>query len=95
MIRHTVTFKLKYQNGSLEENEFLEQARKLSSLPTVSKFECLKEISQNNDYDFGLSMEFDDMDAYEAYNNHPMHVSFVQDYWIPQVVGYIELDYQV
>ena len=95
MIRHTVTFKLKYQNGSIEESEFLNAARKLSSLPAVQKFECLKEIGEKNNYDFGLSMEFEDMNAYEAYNNHPNHVRFVQDYWIPQVIDFIEIDYEL
>ena len=94
MIRHTVTFKLKHQSGSIEESAFLDAARKLSSLPMVQKFECLKEIGQKNDFDFGLSMEFDDMNAYNAYNDHPSHVSFVQDIWIPQVIDFIEIDYE-
>lgn len=95
MIRHTVTFKLKHENGSKEEGEFLDEARKLSSLPTVQKFECLKEVGKKNDYDFGLSMEFDDMDAYAAYNNHPEHIGFVQNVWIPQVIDFIEIDFEL
>lgn len=95
MIRHTVTFKLKHQNGSTKESAFLDAARKLSSLPTVQNFECLKEIGEKNNYDFGLSMEFEDMNAYEAYNNHPSHISFVQNNWIPQVIDFIEIDYEL
>jgi hypothetical protein len=95
MIRHTVTFKLKHRSGSSEEQEFLDEARKLSSLPTVQKFACLKEIGKKNNYDFGLSMEFEDMSAYEAYNNHPDHITFVQETWIPQVADFIEIDYQL
>ena len=94
MIIHTVTFKLKHPSGSTEESAFLEAARKLSTIPNVQKFECLKEISKNNNFDFGLSMEFEDMDNYQAYNNHPEHVSFVQTMWIPQVSDYIEIDYE-
>ena len=95
MIRHTVTFKLKHPQGSKNESEFLDAARKLSSLPTVQKFECLKEIGRKNNFDFGLSMEFEDMNAYEAYNNHPSHISFVQNVWIPQVIDFIEIDYEL
>ena len=95
MIRHTVTFKLKHQSGSTEESEFLGAARKLSSLPSVQKFECLKEIGKKNNFDFGLSMEFEDMDAYEANNNHPDHIDFVKNTWIPQVIDFIEIDYEL
>jgi len=95
MIRHTVTFKLNHQHGSSEEQAFLNEARKLSSLPTVKKFECLKEIGKKNNFDFGLSMEFEDNSAYQAYNNHPTHVKFVQELWIPQVVDFIEIDYEL
>ena len=95
MIRHTVTFKLKHENGSTEEAAFLEIARTLSSLPTVQKFECLKEIGKKNNFDFGLSMEFEDITAYEDYNNHPKHIDFVENYWIPQVIDFIEIDYEL
>jgi hypothetical protein len=95
MIRHTVTFKLKHENGSIEETSFLEAARKLSTLPTVQKFECLKEIGKKNNFDFGLSMEFENKKDYEAYNDHPTHVDFVQNKWIPEVIDFIEIDYEL
>ena len=44
MIRHTVVFKLKHEANSTAEHHFLEQARKLKSLPTVLNFECLQQI---------------------------------------------------
>ena len=40
-------------------------------------------------------MEFADQAAYEAYNEHPDHVAFVQDIWIPEVTDCIEIDYAV
>jgi len=95
MIRHTVTFKLKHEKGSIEETDFLAAAMKLSSLPTVDKFECLKEIGKKNNFDFGLSMEFEDINAYEVYNNHPSYIRFVQNVWVPEVVDFIEIDYQL
>ena len=95
MIRHTVTFKLKHKFGSIEEQSFLEAALELSHLPNVQKFECLKQIGTKNNFDFGLSMEFENMQDYDSYNNHPEHISFVNNVWIPQVIDFIEIDYQL
>ena len=95
MIRHTVTFKLKHEKASQQESSFLEAAKSLADLPTVQNFECLKQIGKKNDFDFGLSMEFVDMAAYEAYNKHQNHVDFVNNRWIPEVLDFIEIDYEI
>ena len=94
MIRHTVVFKLKHPAGSQPELDFLRSAQKLLEIPTVKNFECLRQISEKNGYDFGLSMEFESSDDYETYNMHPFHVEFVQTRWIPEVADFMEIDYK-
>ncbi len=94
MIRHTVVFKLKYSKGSSEEREFLEAAMKLSSIPGVQHFECLRQTSKKNNYDYGISMEFDTINAYEGYNQHPDHVAFVKTFWMESVTDFMEIDYE-
>jgi len=94
MIRHTVVLKLKYPKGSPEEKEFLTAAARLSSLPGVHKFESLRQTGKKNDFDYGLSMEFDNMEAYEGYNQHPDHIRFVQTYWAKYVEKFLEIDYE-
>jgi heme-degrading monooxygenase HmoA len=94
MIWHTVTFKLK-NNDAIFAREFLAEARKLAAIPGVQKFECLKQTSQKNHFEYGLSMEFVDQPTYDAYNTHPDHVHFVQQIWIPNVEDFLELDYVV
>ena len=93
MIRHTVVFKLKHPAGSQPELDFLRSARKLSEISKVRNFECLRQISEKNGYNFGLSMEFDSSADYENYNSHPQHVEFVQTRWIPEVTDFMEIDY--
>lgn len=95
MIRHTVVFKLKHAAGSAAENAFLEAADVLADIPGVEKFEKLKQVSAKNDYAFGFSMEFKDQAAYSIYNDHPWHVAFVKDRWIPEVSQFMEIDYVV
>ena len=95
MIRHTVVFRLKHAQDSAAERLFLEGALVLAYLPTVQKFERLKQISSKNNYHFGFSMEFADQESYDAYNEHPQHVAFVRDKWIPEVDAFLEIDYVV
>jgi Stress responsive A/B Barrel Domain len=93
MIRHTVIFNLKHAPGSEAEAMFLKAADILAAIATVQKFEKLRQVSSNNDYDFGFSMEFADQAAYSFYSDHADHVAFVKDRWIPEVAKFLEIDY--
>jgi hypothetical protein len=92
-IRHTVVFTLKHQIGSPEEADFILAIKKLASIPGVEKFEFMKQISKKNNYDYGLSMEFADQKAYDAYNSHPDHVAFVNNRWMKEVKDFMEIDF--
>lgn len=93
MIRHTVVFTLKHAQGSAEEKKFLADAMILAKIPTVRKFEQLKQVSRKNDYKFGFSMEFDDQAGYDTYDRHPDHVAFVENRWKKEVTDFLEIDY--
>ena len=93
MIRHTVVFSLKHPGGSPAEAAFLAAAKILAEIPGVERFEQLRQVSRKNDYAFGFSMEFKDHAAYSAYNDHPAHVAFVRDRWVPEVAKFMEIDY--
>jgi hypothetical protein len=93
MIRHTVVFRLKHRPGSAEEASFLSAGKALADIPGVERFEQLKQVSPKNDYHFGYSMEFADQAAYSRYNDHPVHVAYVRDRWIPEVETFLEIDY--
>jgi len=92
-VRHTVAFTLVHEEGSPEERDFLEAAEQLADIPGVEAFELLAEVSPKNGYTFGISMEFADGAAYDRYNEHPDHISFVQQRWLPEVSEFLELDY--
>ena len=94
MIRHTVAFRLKHGKGSAEEKSFLAAADVLSTIPYVERFEKLRQIGPKSDYAFGFSIEFDDEAAYRGYNEHPDHVRFVQQRWVPEVAAFLEIDYE-
>lgn len=92
-IRHTVTFSLTHDAGSAEELAFLDDALVLASIPGVQNFERLVQVSAKNDTSFGFSMEFADQAAYDSYTEHPDHVAFVRDRWVPEVESFVEADF--
>jgi hypothetical protein len=94
MIRHSVIFKLKVAKNSPEERDFFIAAKKLAGIPGVQKFECLKQSSKKNKFDFGISMEFAGQKLYDEYSNHPDHVQFIQQYWLKYVEDFLEIDYE-
>jgi stress responsive alpha/beta barrel protein len=94
MIRHTVAFRLKHPAGSELETTFLADGQRiLTAIPGVAEFEVLEQVSAKNNFRHGFSMEFDGQAAYDAYNNHPDHVAFVRDRWLPEVDEFLEIDY--
>jgi heme-degrading monooxygenase HmoA len=95
MIRHTAVFRLKHAAGSAAERAFLAAIRALKAIPGVNAFEILRQVSPKNDFTFAVSMEFADDAAYQGYNNHPAHVAFVRDCWVPEVAAFMEIDYVV
>jgi hypothetical protein len=92
-IRHTVSFRLRHAAGSPEESSFLASASELAAIDGVEAFELLCQVGAKNDFRFGISMEFADQAAYDGYNEHPAHVRFVAERWIPEVSDFLELDY--
>ncbi len=95
MIRHTVVFKLKHRKDSREEAAFLKAASKLSLISGVHNFECLHQISKKNNFDFGISMEFDSAHDYDNYSNHPDHLNFVHHIWLKEVESFMEIDFEL
>jgi heme-degrading monooxygenase HmoA len=91
-IRHSVVFTLTHSEGSASETGFLEAVARLEAIPGVEAFELMREVSPKNDYRFGLTMEFADPAAYNAYNEHPEHVAFVETRWDREVTDFLEID---
>jgi heme-degrading monooxygenase HmoA len=91
-VRHSVVFTLAHAEGSEAEAGFLAAIAALEAIPGVEAFELMREVSPKNGYDHALTMEFADRAAYEAYNEHPAHVSFVRDRWDAEVTDFLEID---
>jgi hypothetical protein len=91
-VRHSVVFTPTHAEGSAEEADLLAAMRRLAAIPGVEAFELMREVSPKNDYRYGLTMEFVDDSAYQAYNEHPEHVEFVDRRWDSEVAEFLEID---
>lgn len=85
--------KLKHPVGSIEESNFLIEAAKLAEIPGVIDYRIVREVSPKNDFEYGLTMKFACDEDYQLYNNHPDHIAFVENVWIPNVQVFQEIDY--
>ena len=95
-IQHGVIFSLKHEKGSAAANRFLKDGRKiLTGIPGVQDFQVFSQVSPKNEYDYGFTMVFDSMDDYQTYNDHPDHVSFVEERWMKEVEKFLEIDFEV
>ena len=92
-IRHTVSFTLRHPAGSPAEASFLSAAEELAAIDGVEAFELLRQVGAKSDFHFGISMEFANRAAYAGYNEHPDHLRFVAERWVPEVADFLELDY--
>ncbi len=93
-ILHSVIFSLKHERGSEAERQFLADGKRiLTSIPTVTNFQVYKQVSAKNEFHHGFSMEFANQADYDAYNEHPLHVQFVNERWVTEVENFLEIDY--
>ena len=91
-VRHSVVFTPTHAEGSDEEADLLAAIGRLAAIPGVEAFELMREVSPKNEYRYGLTMEFADASAYQAYNEHPEHVAFVEHRWDGEVGAFLEID---
>lgn len=94
MIDHTVSFKLVHAPGSAQESDFLSTAQAaLSDIPGVQGFTIKRQVSAKSEHTFQFTMGFEDQAAYDAYDSHPRHTTFVAERWVPEVADFQELDF--
>jgi hypothetical protein len=93
MIRHSVILKLKETISHESKEAFFDAVDKLKEIPDVKSFEVLNQISPKNKFEYGISMEFENQQQYDSYSNHPAHHEFIQNFWIPNVEDFLEIDY--
>jgi hypothetical protein len=91
-IRHAGLFTFKPTVTEAEKQAFNIALKDLEQIEGVQKMEISKQISPKNTFEYGFSMEFANDSIYKAYNIHPHHDAFVQNYWLKYVEDFMEID---
>lgn len=92
-ITHSVFFKLNVEESSAEAKRFFNAANELSLIPGVKNFRCVRQVSSHSAFNYGICMEFENDEIYQAYSIHSDHVAFVETFWKTLVGDFLELDY--
>lgn len=91
-IRHAGLLKFKNTVTESEKLAFFKVLKNLEQIEGVQNMEISKQISPKNKFEYGFSMKFANEDIYKAYNVHPSHDAFVQNYWVKYVEDFMEID---
>jgi hypothetical protein len=90
-----VVFNLKSEEeGGIGVEAFFAKAEAaLWSIPHASNVSRYRQTNAMCPYEYGFSFDFASQDDYDAYNRHPDHVSFVEEWWKTQVSSFMEVDF--
>jgi hypothetical protein len=91
--RHMVIFDLHSGTDSEETSLFLSDGERiLTDIPGIKDFQVCRQVSPKNDFPFCFLMDFDSIEIFKAYEQHPNHSGFVNERWIPEVSRFMEID---
>ncbi|BDF58554.1 hypothetical protein CE91St36_13710 [Christensenellaceae bacterium] len=94
-IRHMVVFSLKYPKDDPRTADFFKTAKRIfSNIPIAKNFMMCSEISPKNGYDYGFSFDFMTQADYDAYNQIPEHLAFIEERWNKEVSDFMEIDFK-
>lgn len=85
MFVHHVFFWLKNPDSATDRNKLLEGIRSLQPIETIRTFHVGKPAGTDrpvieNSYDFSLLLTFDNLEDQNTYQEHPVHLKFVDEY---------------
>ena len=91
-LRHAGIFNFKPTVSESQKHEFFVALKALEEINGVEKMEVSRQTSSKNKFKYGFSMEFANNEIYQAYSIHPHRYAFVQDYFIPLVEDFLEIN---
>lgn len=87
MIAHHVLFWLKADTSESEKQSFLDGLNSLAAIEVIRTFHVgspapIARAVVDTSYTFSLLLIFDDLNAHNVYQVHPLHVAFLEEFKI-------------
>jgi hypothetical protein len=97
MIRHTVLFRWTEEATPEQKQRAADELRRLPSLvPSLRAFHLGPDLGLNQgNFDFAVAADFDDVDGYLAYRDHPEHRAIVAEFTSPIVAQRFAVQYEL
>jgi hypothetical protein len=96
MIRHVVL--LRWTEDATEEQKqrvAAEIARLPSLVPSLQAFHTGPDLGINpGNFDFAAAADFDDIDGYLAYRDHPEHQAMISQFILPVAAQRVAVQYE-
>jgi hypothetical protein len=92
MITHGVIFNFKTNIKAETIKEFLQAAHNLNQIPGVIDLAISRQTSPKNTFAYGITMQFQHTADYAFYSSHSQHQNFIEQYWLPHVADFLEID---
>ena len=91
-ITRMLYFNLKYEAGTPEADAFLKGVSQLEEIPSLVELKLQQVRSNKMEYDYAISLVFKDEAGVMEYVAHPIHKTYLEEEWKPNVEGAILVD---
>ena len=96
MFRHIVMFRWSDEATADAKAAAIEGLAQLpSQIPEVRAFQFGQNAGADDNYDLGVVADFDDIDSYRRYAEHPAHVALVTDRLRPIIAARAAVQHHV
>lgn len=96
MVHHLVLLKLKPDVDEEKIEWMMRETRmQLLKIPEVLAVRCGKRISENQEWPFFLSLEFESTEKLALYMAHPIHIKYREEVALPNITDHVMYDFEM
>jgi Stress responsive A/B Barrel Domain len=96
MIRHVVLFRWAEETTEEQKQRVAAELARLPALvPSLRAFHIGSDLGINQgNFDFAVAADFDDVDGYLAYRDHPEHRAMISQFILPAAAQRVAVQYE-
>jgi Stress responsive A/B Barrel Domain len=96
MIRHVVLMRWTEESTEEQKQRVADELARLPSLvPSLRAFRVGSDLGINpGNFDFAVAADFDDVDGYLSYRDHPEHRAMISQFVLPVAAQRVAVQYE-